>query len=207
MPFVLDLVLPPQPVIDTLVADTGIGPSLWRSRFNLDPYTFQHRLLPNAITGRYDARMSAPGGSILALGDDPSSTFISADFGGSIQAYLRGSLKYSFAGAYTTLGNAISYWDFRHDGRDLPDVVPDLAAAMALNPGLRVLSLNGFHDLATPYFQTMLDLARLGATPRIAICNYEGGHMTYLDDGSRVRQKADLRAFYRAAVPAVGAAP
>ena len=207
MPFVLELVLPPQPVIDTLVADTGIGPSLWRSRFNLDPYTFQHRLLPNAITGRYDARMSAPGGSILALGDDPSSTFISADFGTSIQAYLRGALKYSFGGAYTTLGNAISYWDFGHDGRDLPDVVPDLAAAMALNPGLRVLSVNGFHDLATPYFQTMLDLGRLGPTPRIEIRNYEGGHMTYLDDGSRVRQKADLRAFYRAAVPALGAAP
>ena len=78
---------------------------------------------------------------------------------------------------------------------------------MALNPGLRVLSLNGFHDLATPYFQTMLDLARLGPTPRISIRNYEGGHMTYLDDGSRVRQKADLRSFYRAAVPAAGAAP
>ena len=162
MPFILDLVLPPQPVIDTLVADTGIGQSLWRSRFNLDPYTFQHRLLAGAITGRYDARMSAPGGSILALGDDPSSTFISADFGTSIQAYLRGALKYSFGGAYTTLGNAISYWDFGHDGRDLPDVVPDLAAAMALNPRLRVLSLSGFHDLATPYFQTALDLARLG---------------------------------------------
>lgn len=207
MPFILDLVLPPQPVLDTLVADTGIGQSLWRSRFNLDPYTFQHRLLPNAITGRYDARMSAPGGSILALGDDPSSTFISADFGASIQAYLRGPLKYSFIGAYTTLGNAISYWDFGHDGRDLPDVVPDLAAAMALNPGLRVLSVNGFHDLATPYFQTMLDLARLGPTPRIEVRNYEGGHMTYLDDGSRVRQKADLRSFYRSAVPAGGAAP
>jgi len=33
------------------------------------------------------------------------------------------------------------YW---HDGLALPDVLPDLAAALALNPNLRVLSLNGY---------------------------------------------------------------
>jgi hypothetical protein len=206
---VLELVLPPQPVIDTLVADTGIRDSVWRTRFNLDPNTFQHRLLANAITGRYDARMSAPIGSALAVEDDPSSTFISPDFGGAIHTYLQGALKYSFPGGYTTLGNAIAYWDFGHDGRNLPDVVPDLAAAMALDPRLRVLSVNGFHDLATPYYQTMLDLARLGSDSRVQVRNYDGGHMTYLDDGSRVQMKADLRAFYRGALPrtAAGSAP
>ena len=51
----------------------------------------------------------------------------------------------------------------------------------------------------------MLDLSRLGATPRVQVRNYDGGHMTYLDDGSRVRMKADLRAFYRAAAPRAAA--
>jgi len=205
--FVLNMMLPPQPVIDTLVADTGIQDATWRTHFNLDPSIFQHALLANAITGRYDARMSAPVGSALAAQDDPSSTFISPDFASAIDAYLRGPLKYSFHAVYTTLGNAIQYWDFGHDGRAVPDVVPDLAAAMALNPRLRVLSVNGFHDLATPYWQTALDLARLGPTPRIAIRNYDGGHMTYLDDGSRVRMKADLRAFYHATPPAARSSP
>ena len=61
-------------------------------------------------------------------------------------------------------------------------------------------------DLATPFHQTELDLARLGAGPsfglglvsQVTVRNYAGGHMSYLDDSSRAQQKADLAAFYRA---------
>ena len=59
--------------------------------------------------------------------------------------------------------------------------------------------MNGYHDLATPFHLTELDKARLGnqaAGGRVQIRNYPGGHMTYLDDATRVRQKADLAAFY-----------
>ena len=66
----------------------------------------------------------------------------------------------------------MNFWDFSHDGQDLPDVVPDLASAMTLNPGLKVLSLNGFHDLATPYFQTSLDLSRIGNFTAIQVRGY-----------------------------------
>ncbi len=197
--WITDLTLPDPSVLDTLVADTGLPDALWRAQFNLDPGTFQHRLLPGAITGRYDARMSAPVGSLLAREDDPSSTFISTSFATTIQSYLQTSLKYTFPVIYVTLSNAIYTWDFAHDGRSLPDVVPDLATALALNPRLRVLSLNGYHDLATPYFQTAVDLARLGSRAPVEVRNYDGGHMTYLDDGSRVAEKADLRTFYRSA--------
>jgi carboxypeptidase C (cathepsin A) len=95
-----------------------------------------------------------------------------------------------------TSGNAINTWGFAHDGLFVPDVVPDLAAAMAQNPRLKVLALNGYHDLATPFFQTERDLARLGANPNVETTFYRGGHMTYLDDGSRALQKADLVRFY-----------
>ena len=75
--------------------------------------------------------------------------------------------------------------------------MPDLALAMTLNPRMKVLSVSGYHDLATPWHQTERDLARLGANPNIIVRNYSGGHMTYLDDGSRVAQKADMVQFYR----------
>jgi len=100
------------------------------------------------------------------------------------------------------LSNAIATWDFRHDAMQLPDTIPDLAAAMTQNPQLKLLSLNGYHDLVTPFFVTEQDLARLPLADNVETRFYTGGHMTYLDDGSQVLEKADLRAFYASAIPA-----
>jgi carboxypeptidase C (cathepsin A) len=202
--YMQSLMLPAPDVLDTLIGDTGITLDQWQAHFNLDPGVFQHRLLPSTVIGRYDARVSAPIGAPLARDDDPSSTLITPSFSQAIQTYLTSTLKYSFPVFYVTLSNAINSWNFSHDGHDLPDTVPDLAAAMALNPQLKVLSLNGFHDLATPYFQTELDLSRLGAAA-VDFRKFEGGHMTYLDDGSRPLEKAYVRALLR--TPLTGAAP
>ena len=54
--------------------------------------------------------------------------------------------------------------------------------------------MSGYHDLATPFWQTELDLARLGDPAGIEIRVYPGGHMTYLDDGSRRRLRDDVAA-------------
>jgi carboxypeptidase C (cathepsin A) len=64
------------------------------------------------------------------------------------------------------------------------------------------VAISGHHDLATPFHQTALDLRRLPA-PTVTELAYPGGHMTYLDDASRIRSRADLAASYAAA----GAAP
>ena len=100
------------------------------------------------------------------------------------------------------LSNAIQSWNYSHDGQALPDTIPDLAAALAQNPALRVLSVNGYHDLVTPFFQTERDLARMGPMANVQLRFYPGGHMTYLDDGSRVLEKADLVQFYQSAAVA-----
>lgn len=56
--------------------------------------------------------------------------------------------------------------------------------------------MNGYHDMATPFFQSEQDLSRLNQGARITVRDYAGGHMSYLDDSLRVLQKADLVAFY-----------
>jgi len=81
----------------------------------------------------------------------------------------------------------------------VPDTIPDLAEAMTLNPALKVLSLSGYYDLATPYYQTELDLARLGANGNVQVRNYQSGHMGYLDNAARSATRADLVAFYQLA--------
>jgi carboxypeptidase C (cathepsin A) len=192
-------VVPGAPLLTQLSNNTGIGVAAWQTRFNMDSPYVQNNLIAGTRIGRYDARVSAPQGSGLAQGD-PSSTSISDGFALGISSYLANTLQYTTPSTYTTLSNAIQTWNFRHDGRDVPDTIPDLAAARTLNPQLKILAVSGYHDLATPFFQTELDLARLGNTTNVQVRNYNGGHMTYLDDNARVQQKADLVLFYQNAV-------
>jgi carboxypeptidase C (cathepsin A) len=193
--------VPPSAALLTQLSNTtGIAFQKWQVHLNLGAGFYQTNLVAGNLIGRYDARVSAPIGSPLAREGDPSSTFITPSFVGAIGSYLSSELQYTNPSTYTALGNAIETWDFSHDGLALPDVVPDLAAAMAQNPRLRVLALNGYHDLATPFFQTERDLGRLGANPNVEKTFYRGGHMTYLDDRSRVIEKADLVQFLQRAI-------
>lgn len=187
----------PADLLPLLSASTGLAQTHWQSNFNMQPGLFRAQLMPGTVIGRYDARVSAPVGSDLALDGDPSSSLISASFEVAITGYLRDTLRYRNASPYVMFSRAIESWDFRHGGKDLPDTIPDLGAALALNPQLRVLAINGYHDLATPFYQTELDLARLNLPSRVLVRNYAGGHMTYLDDAARVASKLDLQAFYR----------
>ncbi|NIE58961.1 peptidase S10 [Burkholderia sp. Ax-1735] len=194
---------PPPTLVTTMVNSTGVKQSLWNANFNVVPTffdnSFQLSLIPGTLIGRYDARVNVPVSSPLAADGDPSSSFITKPFTDTIGKYLPNELKYTAQSAYSVSSNAINTWDWTHDGLAMPDTIPDLAAALSLNPQLKVLSLNGYHDIATPFYQTELDLARLGTQPNLTIKDYQGGHMVYLDDTSRPQEKADLVTFYNAA--------
>ena len=100
-------------------------------------------------------------------------------------------------------------WDFGHvdstgaqtGGADRLYTARDLAAAMALNPYLKVFSANGYYDAVTPFFQTILNFENMPlsdphARGNLTIHNYPSGHMVYLDNASRSSMKTDLAAFY-----------
>ncbi len=195
----------PSALAQTLANLTGLDAATWSTRVNVTPAIYQAQLIPGTVLGLYDARMNAPAGSALASSGDPSSAFFEDGFATAITRYLA-DLGYTTPSRYVLLGNAITRWTFAHEGRALPDTVPDLAAALALNPSLRILSLNGYHDIVTPFYQTEIDLARLGPGVDVRILHYMGGHMTYLDDDSLAREKADLRVFYAAGTAATGLA-
>ncbi|MEP7155373.1 MAG: peptidase S10 [Betaproteobacteria bacterium] len=192
-------IAPSPSLLTQLSATTGVPVSTWQTRFNLDANTVEASLIPGTRLGRYDSRVSVPNTSPLAV-DDPSSTSITPSFSSGIASYLSTTLQYTTPSGYTLLSNAINTWNFSHDGLQVPDTIPDLAAALTLNPRLKVLSLSGYHDLATPFYQTEMDLARLGNNPNVQVRNYIGGHMTYLTDASRMQQKADLVQFYHDAL-------
>jgi carboxypeptidase C (cathepsin A) len=192
-------VQPDGALVTDLVNATGIGETHWRSNFNMGPSYYRLNLIPGTLLGRYDTRMTVANAGNLTADSDPSSDVISSSFAIRISQYLSG-LGYTNPSTYSLLSNAIQTWRWAHEGNDLPDTIPDLAAAIAQNPRLKVLAVNGYHDVATPFYTTERDLARLGTSPNVSVRNYVGGHMTYLDDTSRVRMKADLAAWYRSAL-------
>ncbi|MGN6085020.1 S10 family serine carboxypeptidase-like protein [Trinickia sp.] len=194
-------VLPSSPTLAQWTWSSGLSMQALGGYFNVNP--FNTAMLPGTTIGRYDGRVSLPNSDPRLQSDgDPSDILIAQPFTTALATQMPTYLGYTAPNAtYMPLNdNIINVWDFSHDGQPLPDTIPDLLAAIELNPQLRVLALNGYHDLATPFFNTEKQLARLqtvqGFNPNLQVTFYPGGHMIYLDDHARPKMKADLRDFY-----------
>jgi len=179
------------------------------SRFRKELLREQRRTV-----GRYDGRFE--GMDVDAAGEepasDPSSTAITGAFTAAFNSYLADELNYSHDTPYQIRSSDIKDWEFKHK---LPDylgsaspypltyVVDDLGQAMRENPRLKVLSANGYFDLATPFFNTERDLNHMGLEPalrdNVSFRYYASGHMVYLNPEARKEFRADLAKFYDSA--------
>jgi len=188
---------PPEAMLTRVAGTTGLALAHWQANPNRGPEFYRTNLRPGTLYGGYDTRVTMPatGGT-----QDPSSTIITPSFAQRFNEHVANTLHYTTPSSYVMLSNAIQRWNFGHDGHAVPDTVPDLASAMTQNPRLKVLAVNGYHDIVTPFFVTEQDLERLGANPNIRIRNFVGGHMTYLENSSRRAMKAELVDFYRSAL-------
>ncbi|MES2319137.1 MAG: peptidase S10 [Pseudomonadota bacterium] len=186
----------PGAVVSQLVAYTGLSSNLWTANLSMGPDMYRNNLLTGKMIGRYDARVNAALGTALTADGDPSLTVVNATFVNTVRSYITDELRYTAKSNYASFNDVINSWNFSHDGKQVPDTIPDLAAAMTINPALKVVAMSGYYDLATPYHQTELDLARLGPNPNILIRNYGSGHMSYLDNTARQAQRVDMLALY-----------
>jgi carboxypeptidase C (cathepsin A) len=179
--------------------------------------------------GAYDGRVTGIDTGIAAMisplsgANDPTIAAINGVYTATWNRYLNEVLKFTAVSSFTSLNNqAFLNWDFRHidptgaqkgteniNVRQFLYTAGDLAATMAVNVDLKVLSLNGYFDSVTPFHQTAGDLENmplLDADIRkrnLTIRNYPSGHMIYLDGDSRTAMKADLAVFYDSAVEPV----
>jgi carboxypeptidase C (cathepsin A) len=158
--------------------------------------------------GRYDGRFE--GIDMDAAGEspetDPADTAIRGAFTAAFNDYIVRELHYVSDVAYKTSAGAIRDWDWKHALRGqtrpvpVPITVPDLSEAMRTNPHLKVLSANGWFDLATPFFATEYDLAHMDIDPKLrgnlTFTYYPSGHMVYLNLEAAKQFKADLARFY-----------
>jgi len=204
-------------VLESLGKILGIPPVVLKY-WKLDPSTpsvklFLTSLLQDAglAVGAYDGRVTAEDTGIAASigGNDPAMTAVGGVYTAMWHVYLNDELKFISTSPFLAQNDKMfPSWNFNHidptgaqKGYDNLNTVGDLAAAMELNPYLKVFSANGYYDAVTPFFQTILNFENMPlssphARGNLTIRNYESGHMIYLDNGSRSAMKADLAAFY-----------
>jgi carboxypeptidase C (cathepsin A) len=211
-------------VATKLAGYTGLSVQyIKEANLRVTPARFRKELLRDqrAILGRYDARFE--GTDVDAAGEtpgyDPSDAGIVGAYVSALHDYLERELKYTSEDSYLPSGPGVNQmWDHTHrlgsqvpagggGGQPMRDAYTagDLADAMRKNPKLRVLSLNGLFDLATPFFITENDLAHVELEPKlrsnIEFAYYPSGHMVYLNVDALKQMKADLAAFYAKAAP------
>lgn len=176
------------------------------------------------VLGAYDGRVLGIGTGIAAAvsplsgGNDATMTAVGGAYTAMWNSYLNDGLKFTSTSSFTDLNDqAFGNWDFGHidptgaqKGKDVNGNIVlytagDLAATMALNVDLKVLSANGYFDSVTPFSQTTTDLVAMPLSDPTVRKNlttryYPSGHMVYLDGNSRTALKADLAAFYDSTV-------
>jgi carboxypeptidase C (cathepsin A) len=202
-----------QAIAQQLSAYTGLSVAyLLESDLRIDPNRFRKELLRDQrrTLGRYDARFLGIDTDAAGEGQeyDPSDTGIDGAFIGSFHDYLAKDLGYDTDMTYRpTYYSAGLTWDFKHrspgrgyGGTNQADVALDLAAAMRQNPNLKVYSLNGIYDMATPFFGTEYDLGHMQLDPslrhNLSFAYYPSGHMVYLNPEALKTMKSDLAKFY-----------
>ena len=146
---------------------------LKRANLRVNPSRFRKELLRDErrTVGRYDGRFE--GIDFDAAGEEPtsdaSSTSIEGAFTAAFNSYLAQELNYSQDNALPGLeprgwprlglpAPAAGIFEHGTDRSPCTCTVDDLAQAIRENPGLKVLSANGYFDLATPFFATERDL-------------------------------------------------
>jgi carboxypeptidase C (cathepsin A) len=198
-----------------LSAYTGLSVDFLKSaNLRVDLSRFRKELLRDQrkVVGRFDSRFMGVDSDAAgeAPESDPSSTAISSAFITTHHDYVQNELGYETDLDYrTSAEGANAGWDWSHKypaggagGRKMlaPDTALDLAQAMRQNPHLRVLSMNGWYDMATPFFGTEYDLGHMGLEPEqrknVSFTYYPSGHMAYLSLDVLKQMRADLERFY-----------
>ena len=192
---------------------TGLSEAYWdKANLRVSEPQFTQELMrqDGKTTGRLDARYSGVTQNLLSeFSDfDPQSSAISPPYTALFMHYYFSELKAPedldyHVSAYSAKGFK---WDWkRGGGSNYPSGVntaADLQDAMTKNPQLKVLVMNGYYDLATPFYgaEYTFDHMNLPENIRknVSMTYYEAGHMMYIHKESLPQFKTDLAQFIQA---------
>ncbi|MBX9816136.1 MAG: peptidase S10 [Proteobacteria bacterium SG_bin5] len=201
-----------QAIARQMAAYTGLSEAfILRANLRIDLPHFQTELLRDqrVATGRLDSRyrLNVADANADAPDDDPASTAITGAYVSAFMDYAAKTLNYRTELPYKVSARDGSFdWDWRHRapgarGAQLaPNTAVDLAYAMRTNPYLKVLFLNGYYDMATPFYGAEFDANHMllpePLRKNVSFTYYESGHMIYLNPQALAQLHDDLARWY-----------
>ena len=199
-------------VRDRLSYFTGLSASyIDQANLRVQGNRFTKELLRDeGITvGRLDSRYTEDEIDDLAAqaSRDAASDAISSAYKTSLMTYLRSDLGVTWNRQYLSPADPDLNRNWRW--RRVPDssswepayvnTAHDLSTALRINPALKVMVASGYYDMVTPFFDAEYTLNRHGIlADKIQYNYYQGGHMMYVNEPSRLELLTNTRRFIEA---------
>jgi carboxypeptidase C (cathepsin A) len=179
-----------------------------QANLRISIFRFTKELMRNERTtvGRYDSRIE--GMDQDAAGErpsyDPSYAAVQGAFTAAFNEYVRSELNWQTDMPYEVLTGKVQPWNYSEFTNQYVDVAERLRSAMSQNQFMRVLQMNGYYDLATPFFATEYTFDHLGLEPKLrsnVTMHYcDAGHMLYLKQSCLEELHRNMAELYRDAI-------